>query len=133
MTVNTNGDKLIKSELYLKVLSKIYKGDDSMKVPKGKWVEIKKIIIDADNRTAKLPEDTQKTLLITFIQGFLGASANLNEDAEIISLIGRKHTGILVDDNPAYTHNYGMPIKELLPIGNELREMLKEYEGDENH
>jgi hypothetical protein len=44
----------------------------------------------------------------------------------IETLIGREISGTLVSVNPTYDHNFGLPQKELLSIGRELRKRVGE-------
>jgi hypothetical protein len=59
------------------------------------------------------------------VKGFLLQDATVGEDVDIITPAGRVLTGTLTAINPAYTHLYGPPIPELLPIGGEVRALLR--------
>jgi hypothetical protein len=58
------------------------------------------------------------------VKGILEEDAQIGTECLITSPIGRKIKGILIEENPAYTHNFGPPVPELLPIGGELRKIL---------
>lgn len=103
-----------------------------MKAIKGDWVEIEKVILEADERVAKLPEDTKMVPLISYVQGFLEKSSNVGDEASIISVIGRRHIGTLVNRKPKFTHHYGQPIQELLTVGRELNAILHEETGGDS-
>ena len=101
-----------------------------MKAKRGDWVQIEKILLNPEERTAPLPEDTKKTPLKMRLKGFLvNKEANIGDNVEIETLIGRKVEGKLVAINPKYEHDFGEPVPEIITIGIELREIL---EGDSN-
>ena len=87
-------------------------------VKKGEWVRIHKVILEAQERTGKLPEDTQKCPLEMWTKGYLLA------DAEIESVNGRKETGTLIEVNPSYRHDFGECVPELLAIDKQVRGIL---------
>lgn len=101
-----------------------------MKAYKDDWVEIEKIVLQQQDRNSNLPKDTMEQPLISYIQGFLENDyAELGEEITIRSTIDRKHIGTLVNTNPTFTHHFGKPIKELLDVGVELKEMMKSNGG----
>ena len=94
---------------------------------KGDWVQIHKIVLEAGDRAPNLPEETKEVPLELRVRGFLkDESADLNDKVTIETLIGREITGNLEEIDPAYSHDYGKPVNELLSIGRELKDMLKE-------
>ncbi|MBO8161220.1 MAG: 2-amino-4-ketopentanoate thiolase [Thermosipho sp. (in: Bacteria)] len=101
-----------------------------MKAKKGDWVQIQKTLLKPEERTAPLPDDTKKVPLQMRVKGFLlNDTAEIGEEVEIETLIGRKVSGKLVAINPKYEHNFGEPVPELMTVGIELRKIL---EGDSN-
>ena len=95
-------------------------------IDEGTWVEIHSIILPAGKRAPQVPEDTQQVPLEMRVKGFLLEPASLNEEAEIITTVGRHLRGTLIEVNPAYTHQFGAPIPELSTIGGEVRAILRE-------
>ena len=93
-------------------------------VKQGTWVEVYKIILDKDERAPQIPEDTRQVPLEMKVKGFLEQDAVMGGEAVVITPIGRKISGKLTAVNPEYTHNFGYPIPELMPIGREIREIL---------
>lgn len=93
---------------------------------KGDFVQIHKIILEPNNRPDNLPDSTKSVPFECWIKGYL-----LDEDAEIGSqvrietFIGRELTGTLYQVNPNYDHNFGVPQREILVIGNETRQQLE--------
>lgn len=93
-------------------------------IKKGEWVRIHKIILKAEERTGKLPADTQKVPLEMWTKGYLMADAQIGDEVEIESVNGRRETGTLIEVNPAYNHDYGKCIPELLAIDKQVREIV---------
>ena len=91
---------------------------------KGTWVEIHKIVLEKGERAPQVPDDTKQVPLEMKVKGFLVEDAIVGEEVTIITPAGRTLTGTLTEVNPAYTHQFGPPIPELLPIGRELRKIL---------
>ena len=87
-------------------------------------MEIRKIALEPHERAPQVPDDTRQVPLEMKVKGFLVSEAAIGEEAAITTPAGRTVRGTLSEINPAYTHQFGPPIPELLPIGKELREML---------
>jgi hypothetical protein len=94
-------------------------------IEKETWVEIHNIVLPAGERASQVPEDTQKVPLEMRAKGFLVQPASLGDEVEIVTTVGRRLRGKLVEVNPAYTHKFGAPIPELSTIGGEVRAILR--------
>lgn len=98
-----------------------------MNAVKGDWVRIHKIILTPPERAAQLPGDTKKVPLEMWDKGFLlNTRAQLGDEVEVESIIGRKLTGTLLEVNPQFHHSWGSCIPEILQIGRQVKEMLQE-------
>jgi len=98
-----------------------------MDAKKGDWVRIHNIVLKPEERSPHLPEDTQKVPLEMWVKGFLlNEEANIGDEVEVETYIGRKAKGTLVEVNPYWKHNFGKAVPELLYIGRQLRDMLAE-------
>ncbi len=100
------------------------------KIPAGSWVQIHDIELAAEERAPQVPEDTGRVPLEKWIKGFLQEAAELDEEVEIETVIGNKYRGRLVDADPSYDHSFGKAVPELLQVGRELKEMLREEGGE---
>jgi len=98
-------------------------------IQKGSWVQIHKVILRPEERTAALPEETKKVPLELWVKGFLQADAELNTLVEIKTITGRFEQGTLIACNPSYAHNYGAFVGELLTID----QMVTKAVFGENH
>ena len=92
---------------------------------KNTWVEVHRIVLKPSERAPQVPDDTQQVPLEMKVKGFLIHDADVGEEAAIMTPVGRTITGTLTAINPAYSHTFGSPIPELLPIGGELRALLR--------
>ena len=88
---------------------------------KGQWVRIHRVVLKAEERTAKLPEDTKKCDLEMWTKGFLLEDAEIGDEVEVETVVGRTEHGTLLDDAPVYTHSFGKFIPEIIEIDNILR------------
>ena len=93
---------------------------------KQTWVEIHRIVLDSGNRAPQTPADTRQTPLEMTVKGFLVHDAAIGDVVDILTPSGRILRGTLRAIDPAYTHTFGAPIPELLPIGGEVRAILKD-------
>ena len=93
---------------------------------KGDWVAVRRIVLDAGQRSVNIPSDTAKVPYVALIKGFLLEDAKVGDAVTIETIIGRRLTGILVAVNPPYGHDFGRSVPELLNVGKELQAMLAE-------
>ena len=91
---------------------------------KGTWVRIRKTILEPEERTANIPEDTKKVPFEMWVKGWLDETAEIGDSVRVTTLTGRKVEGLLTEANPAYRHSYGDFVPELLQIGPDLRALL---------
>ena len=96
--------------------------------PGRRWVQIGLVVLEPEERTARLPEDTKKVPYYVRVRGFLEGDANIGDTVTIESLIGRQVQGELLCIDPAYGHSYGQPIEELMQAGFEARGLLRSLE-----
>ena len=98
---------------------------------KGDWVRIHAVVLKAEERTAKLPQDTKNCDLEMWTKGFLlNDSAEIGDRVEVETAVGRIQQGELVEVNPYYTHSYGKFVPELVQIDKQLRDVMAEIEND---
>ena len=97
-------------------------------VKKGEWVRIHSVVLKAEERTAKIPEDTQKCDLLMWTKGFLQEDAEIGDEVEVITAANHREKGTLVEVNPYYTHSYGKFVPEIVQIDKQLREIM--FGGD---
>ena len=98
---------------------------------KGDWVRIHAVVLKAEERTAKIPDDTQKCDLEMWTKGFLlNDSAEIGDEVEVETAVGRIEKGTLIEVNPYYTHSYGKFVPELIQIDKQLRTLMSELGGE---
>lgn len=89
------------------------------KITKGTWVEIEQVVLQPAQRSTALPEDTKQVPYILRVSGFLVQDAEIGQQVEVKTIIGRILTGELKTVNPSYAHTFGKVVPELLTIGTE--------------
>lgn len=100
-----------------------------MKAKKGDWIRIYKIILTPDERAPQVPDDTKKVPLEKWDKGFLlDDTADIGDEVVVETIIGRKQAGKLIEINPQYNHGWGSCIPEILNIGRQVKDILKEEE-----
>lgn len=85
-------------------------------VKKGEFVRIEKTILQPEERTSKIPEDTKSTPFKMWTKGVLQNDCEIGGEATIVSVCGRQDTGTLVEVNPFYELNYGKFLPEMVEI-----------------
>lgn len=92
---------------------------------RGDWVRIHAIVLKAAERTAKIPEDTQKCDLQQWTKGFLQEeAAEVGDEVTVKTVVGRMVKGTLIEEGPYYTHSYGKFVPEIIDIDKQLREIM---------
>lgn len=92
---------------------------------KGDWVQIRSVLLKAEERTARLPEETKKCDLIQWTKGFLQEdSAQLGDEVTVTTAVGRSAKGTLVDEAPHYTHNFGDFIPEIMTMEKQIKDIM---------
>lgn len=92
---------------------------------RGDWVRVHAIVLKAAERTAKIPEDTQKCDLQQWTKGFLqDETAEVGDEVTVKTAVGRMVKGTLIEEGPYYTHSYGKFVPEIIDIDKQLREIM---------
>ena len=95
---------------------------------KGDWVRIHSVVLKASERTAKIPEDTQKCDLEMWTKGTLQEDAEIGDEVTVVTAANRTEKGTLIEVGPYYTHSYGKFVPEIIEIDKQLREIM--FGGD---
>lgn len=92
---------------------------------KGDWVRIHNVVLKADERTAKIPEDTQKCDLEMWVKGVLiEDTAEVGDMVSVETAVGRVQKGVLLEEAPYYAHSYGTFVPEIIEIDKQLRNIM---------
>ena len=95
---------------------------------KNDWVRIHRNILEPEERTGKLPEDTRKVPLEMWVKGRLQEDAEIGDEVTVKTSVGRLEHGRLIEVNPCYALDYGVFVPEILAMEESLRRALY---GDE--
>lgn len=102
-----------------------------MKAKHGDWVRIHSIVLESNERAENIPEDTKEVPLEMWDKGtLLDEEAKIGDLVKVETIIGREIKGKLIEVNPYYKHDYGKFIPELLYIGRDAKETLREGDKD---
>ncbi|MCM0648784.1 2-amino-4-oxopentanoate thiolase subunit OrtA [Clostridium swellfunianum] len=93
-------------------------------IPKGSFVEIEQVILEAESRAENVPKDTKKTSLKLWAKGWLLDDAEIGSKARIKTVNRRTLEGILIEVNPRYSHDFGEVIPEVAYIGVQAKKLL---------
>ena len=100
-------------------------------IKKNSWVQISKEILQPHERAENLPEPTKKVPLKMWVKGHLLEDAEIGDEVKIMTITGRMETGVLLEENPTYMHNYGKFIPEILEIDRIVKSTLRGGDSDE--
>ena len=96
---------------------------------KGDWVRIHSIVLKADERTAKLTDDTPNCDLTMWTTGFLEEeTAEIGDVVTVKTAVNRFEKGTLIEVGPYYTHSYGKFVPDIIERDKQLREIM--FGGD---
>lgn len=91
----------------------------------GEWVQIQRTVLQPHERTGKLPDDTRAVPFESWSKGRLVGHAEVGDQVEIETVIGRRLRGRLVAVNPGYDHGFGHAyVPELADIAAQARRIL---------
>lgn len=97
---------------------------------KGDWIRIHNVVLKADERTARIPEDTRHCNLEMWVKGSLIEEyATIGDIVTVETATGRKEKGVFLEDKPHYTHSYGEFVPEIIEIDKKLHMWM--FGGDE--
>lgn len=89
-------------------------------IDKNTYVRIRRTLLQPEERSPHLPEDTKKVPYKMWVKGFLQDDADCFDIVTVKTISGRLETGRLKEANPPYKHTYGDFVPEIL----KLREII---------
>lgn len=91
----------------------------------GDLVRIRWVVLRPEERPASLPPDTRAVPFVAWVNGYLEAKeAARGAEVTVVTAIGRRFTGELVEIDPRTDHDFGDPQPELLRAATQLRQIL---------
>lgn len=93
-------------------------------ISKGSYVEITLEVLSPQERASNIPEDTKVTPLTLWAKGWLQEDSNIGMKAKITTVSNRVLEGVITEVNPAYTHDFGDFIPEVMHIGAQAKSIL---------
>ncbi|QMS85162.1 2-amino-4-oxopentanoate thiolase subunit OrtA [Candidatus Xianfuyuplasma coldseepsis] len=85
-------------------------------IDKGTYVRIRQTVLQPQERSTHLPEETTKVPFKIWVKGYLQEDADLFDIVTIKTPLGHTFTGRLKEANPPYRHTYGDFVPEILKV-----------------
>ncbi|WP_291568141.1 MULTISPECIES: 2-amino-4-oxopentanoate thiolase subunit OrtA [unclassified Clostridium] len=95
-------------------------------IKKGTYVEIISEVLSIEDRSKSIPEDTKSTPLKMWVRGNVLEDCELGEEVKIETVIGRIVSGVVVEVEPYYNHDFGRHVEEISYIGKQAKKILFE-------
>lgn len=95
-------------------------------IDKGSFVRIRRTILQPEERSSNLPEDTKLVPFKMWVKGYLLEEAELFDTTSIKTITGRIETGRVKEHKPTYKHNYGDFVDEALTLRSIILEDFNE-------
>ena len=89
-------------------------------INKGSYVRIRKTLLQPEERSSNLPEETKKVPYKMWVKGHTLEESEMFEYCEIKTIDGRVERGRIKENNPTYKHNYGEFVEEALELRNRI-------------
>jgi len=97
-----------------------------MKAVRGQWVQIQAVVLPPSDRAKNIPEDTSMVPYVMRVKGYLEDSeASIGDRVVIMSVIGRRLEGELIQIEPSYTHDFGSHVSELSEAGQMISDLYR--------
>ena len=97
-------------------------------IKKNQIVLIYKVILPSSERATNLPLDTKEVPFEMRVKGKLLKSADIGDRVEILTASKRKESGILIEDQPFYSHSFGHYVGALEEIKDVILNETEELE-----
>lgn len=92
---------------------------------KNDWVRVHRSVLEPEQRTGKLPEDTKQVPLEMWVKGrLINDSAEIGDEVTVLTRAGREEHGRMIEVDPCYELNYGCFVPEILEMEEQLRGAL---------
>jgi hypothetical protein len=85
-------------------------------IKKGTYVRIRQTVLQPQDRSNHLPDDTKTVPFKVWVKGFLKEDADLFDYVTIETSLGQEYYGRLKETNPPYRHSFGEFVPELLKL-----------------
>lgn len=99
-------------------------------IDKGSYVRIRKTLLNPGERSLNLPKETSLVPFKMWIKGYLQEDADLFDIVTVKTITGRYETGRLKEAFPAYKHNYGEFIPEILKLNDIIHRDMEEFNNE---
>jgi 2-amino-4-ketopentanoate thiolase alpha subunit len=94
-------------------------------IKKGTWIEIEVEVLEPEERSRNLPEETRKTALMMWAKGWALSDCAVGDTVEIETVTGRILTGKVTEKEPGFDHDFGEFVPEIMYIGRQAKAIIK--------
>lgn len=98
-------------------------------IKKGTWIEVMEVVLDPEDRSNSIPEETKNTPLKLWVKGFALEDCDLGEEVEIETVLGRRFKGVVTEENPRFIHDFGDFVPEIMYIGKQAKNILNQEQN----
>lgn len=88
----------------------------------GDWVEISSVLLKPEERAKNIPPETAGHPLVMRTRGFALGEAACGDTIPVRTVTGRTLRGTLIEVNPAFRHDFGECVPELIHVRLRLKE-----------
>ena len=81
-----------------------------------KYVQIVKTLVEAKDRNSRIPEETKSNPFTFLVKGIIMDDSS--KEVLIQTATGREETGLIFHENPAFNHDFGHFVPEIISLRN---------------
>lgn len=96
---------------------------DASVIDVGDWIEIEWTVLEAAERTGRLPVDTAALPYRARCRGAAAERTSIGRETRIVTPAGRELAGRVVARFPGHDHSFGRPILAWLAMRDAIREL----------
>jgi len=94
---------------------------------RGERIRIRTTVLEAGERSERIPEETRRTPMVMWVKGALvDESGVVGDPVTVETDTGRRVAGELVDEAPSWDHGFGGQVPELDELARRMRNLARE-------
>lgn len=90
------------------------------------WVEIEWTVLEPQDRSQKIPDETRRTAYRARTRGYAPGNPEIGDEVEVTTVSGRRLRGQVLSLRPGYEHSFGRPEPAWLEMQRSIRDLVKE-------
>ncbi|MDF1566853.1 MAG: 2-amino-4-oxopentanoate thiolase subunit OrtA [Spirochaetaceae bacterium] len=94
---------------------------------RGERIRIRKTVLEAEERSERIPEETRRTPMVMWVKGSLiDENGAVGDMVTVETDTGRRVAGELLDEAPSWNHGFGIQVPELDVLARRMRRLARE-------